>query len=223
MEEQQPGRSLAAPSITSPTVSVREQSTSTLATAILSGRNPGETLRRANTVLAAYFDPDIDPETKAALRQEFVVALKDFPDWAVQKAFDVWVKTMTRRPSPGEIVILAARETEVIHRELKIRADDEAARREYENRVEMTEDQLARRREVAEQTIRAAGFTKERSEQFKRAPLALTFAEAEAKAKEPDRPHWSESAPPEDPRWEQLRRARAQNTLIQQSIKGSNP
>ena len=73
-------------------------------------------------MLSLYYDPDLDPATKAELRQEFVVALMAFPDWAIQRAFDQWVKEAKRRPSPGEIVALAASQVKTITDEIARRA-----------------------------------------------------------------------------------------------------
>ena len=100
------------------TVSVTELPASTLATAIRSPSDHGEILRRTNSVLSLYFDPDLDPQTKAELRQEFVIALDAFPNWATQRAFDVWVKDAKRRPAPGDIVALAEKQIKTITDEI---------------------------------------------------------------------------------------------------------
>jgi len=105
-----------------PTTSLRELPALTLQAAIRSPSDQGQILRRTNSVLSLYYDPDLDPTTKAELRQEFVIALTAYPDWAIQRAFDQWVKDAKRRPSPGEIVSLAALQVKTI--------TDELARRE---------------------------------------------------------------------------------------------
>ena len=102
--------------------SLREQSASTIQEAIRSPHDSGETLKRVNAVLGQYYDPGFDPETKALVREEFVRALQPYPMWAVHKAFDEWVRSMQRRPSPGEIVILIGRAMKPL--------TDEIARRE---------------------------------------------------------------------------------------------
>lgn len=109
-------------STNSQTVSVSELPASTLATAIRSPSDHGEILRRTNAVLSLYFDPDLDPQTKAELRQEFVIALEAFPNWATQRAFDQWVKDAKRRPSPGDIVSLASLQVKAITDEMARRA-----------------------------------------------------------------------------------------------------
>jgi hypothetical protein len=124
--------------------------------AIRSPNDPGATLKRANTVLALYFDPDNDPATRAAVRKEFVVALSAYPDWAIQKAFDVWVKTGQRRPTPGEIGILVGRELKPIADELSRREREAAEAREA--RSELSPEELERRRVFAADVVGRAGY-----------------------------------------------------------------
>lgn len=137
-------------------VSVREQSASDLRAAIHSPNDPGATLKRANTVLALYFDPDNDPHTKAAMRQEFVLALAEYPDWAVQRGFDAWVKTQQRRPTPGEILILVGREIKIFTDEVKRR---ESLRQGYvDDRDAPSDEELARRRVFANAEMQRLGY-----------------------------------------------------------------
>jgi len=124
------GKNSIQPSTDSQPSSLRERSHSIIRTAIHSPNDKGETLKRANQVLSLYFDPDPDPETRAAVRQAFAGALEAYPDWAVQRAFDQWVKTMTCRPSPGEIVILAERKTKPLTDERARRSKIDAEQRE---------------------------------------------------------------------------------------------
>ena len=110
-----------------------------------------------NAVLGLYFDPDSDPETKAAMRREFVVALAAYPDWAVQRAFDAWVKTGQRRPTPGEIVILVGRKMKPITDELARRERQAAEMRDH--RPELTPAQIEERRAFAKTVLRNFGFS----------------------------------------------------------------
>lgn len=127
-----------------------------LKTAIRSPSDPGATLKRTNTVLSLYFDPDNSPETKAAVRQEFVVALSGVPAWAMQKAFDAWVKTGQRRPTPGEILILAERELKPIADELARRKRLEDERREAD--AAPSDEELAQRRAAAAEVMQRVGY-----------------------------------------------------------------
>lgn len=141
------------PSPSSPPASLREQSLSTLRTAILSPSDPGQTMSRANTVLGLYFDPDVDVEARANMRAEFVLALSSYPEWAMHRAFDMWVKRHKRRPSPGEIAILAEAEVRPFA--------DEVKRRVALNRIEPPRPD--RVTPAAAQSILAEfGFTEER-------------------------------------------------------------
>lgn len=145
-------------------------------------------------------------ETKAGLREEFVRALASFPDWAIQRAFDVWVRSMTRRPSPGEIVILVGREMEPITREIESRRRHaESAQSHYREPPDP---------ETAKRILEQAGFTPQRMEAMKRAPMAVTFADAENIAAAPARPHWTETADPNGPEIAALKAARAKNQLM---------
>ena len=113
-----PAATQTAPSAPSQMVSPRELSASTLQTVIHYASDQGDIMRRATAVLANYYDPDLTGETRAYALAEFAIALKDYPWWAVQRAFDTWSRTRTRRPSPGEIVILASQELEPFRREM---------------------------------------------------------------------------------------------------------
>lgn len=173
-------------------------SPSTIQTAIRSANDPGKTLRRANEVLALYYEADNDPETRAAIRQGFVIALAEYPDWAVQQAFDQWVKTMPRKPSPAEIVILAARAIKPLTDELDRRAKLQAE-------AQAEQDRRDRERvtpEAASRILAEAGWTTERL--------------ANAATGEANRPvqDWTKDLPDDDPRMIQLRAARAASGLV---------
>ena len=126
--------------------------------AIRSPHDQGATLKRVNAVLGLYFDPDNDPAVKAAVREEFVRALAAYPDWAVQRAFDAWVKTGHRRPTPGEIAILVGREMKPLTDELARRAREEAERREH--RSDLSPAEMEQRRAFAAQVLQRTGFAK---------------------------------------------------------------
>jgi hypothetical protein len=113
--------------------------------------------------LALYYDPDLEPETRAAIREEFVRALSSYPLWAVHKAFDTWTRTATRRPTPGEIVILVAREMTPLTDELNRRNKERVEIATH--RPEPTPEEMERRRAFAQDVMRKAGFSK--TEPFK--------------------------------------------------------
>lgn len=161
-----------------PMASLREQSNSTLLTAIRSGSDPGDVMRRATAVLANYFDPDLTGETRADALAEFVTALRDRPWWAVQRAFDDWSRTMRRRPSPADIAILVDRETKPIGDEIALRSKRNAAEdAKAAERPPPTEEAKL------EATRLVAGFASaRRMEALRAAPMATTFAEAEVMA-----------------------------------------
>lgn len=176
-------------------VSVRERSTSDLMKAIHSPGDDGYILDRARTVvMGLYFDPDRTPEQRAATLEEFRRALTIYPKWAVAGAFDDWVRTRTRRPSPAEIGILASAR-------MKPLTDEISWRRERQ-----TEDADADHRERVT-PARAAEIMAE----FGFSPTA---DERQLSDTDDRQRHWSETSAPDDTRWAGLKKARAQNPLM---------
>lgn len=210
MEENTTGRSLTTITANIPAVSVRDKSTSDLTTAIRSPGDEAYVLERTRNVLSLYFEQDMSPRDRAEMIEEFRKALGSLPRWAVAGAFDDWVKQHRRRPSPGELVTLARKRMQPFHDELAYRQKQAERQRE---------DQEATRRatpspEAAQEIMHRAGFTPERMAAIDKAPMARSFAEAEA-GKGKRVPHWTEGCAPDDPRLEQLNKARDENPLIQ--------
>lgn len=205
-QEDTTGRNLTAPSQGSRMISPRAASTSTIQAAIHSLAAPGETLKRINAVLALYFEPDTDPQAKAAIREEYVRALAAFPAWAMHRACDQWVKSSVRRPSPGELAILAGKEIQPFTDELARRKALEDAEREEEER--RARDRVSP--EAAARIMAEAGMTPDRLQMVKAFPMVGSTEEAAAKQEELRQPgkHWTEGADPEDPRWQALQASR---------------
>ena len=171
-------------------------------------------MKRTQIVLSAYYEPDVDPQTRAELRQEFVLALSHIPEWAMQRAFDRWVRTASRRPSPGEIVILA-------ERELKPMTDELAQRKRVSDEADAERQAAASRRVSAADAsdiMARAGFTAKRMEAVRAAPMSRSMDEAVEGAA--PAPHWSEAAAPDDPRWDMLRASRAASGLAPNQTEG---
>lgn len=192
---------------------IQSQASVVIQQSIRSPANPGETLKRASVCLALYFDPDNDPEIKAAIREAFVRALDSVPTWAMHRAFDKWERTGQRRPSPAEIVILA-------ERELKPMADELASRKKAHDEAEAERVERSAARvtpEAAARIMAEAGMTQDRLVAIRRFPMAGSVHEAKAKSAEWDAPtpHWSDTAAPDDPAWVQLRASRAASGLVQ--------
>lgn len=205
------GNSLAKPSTASPMNSLRAQSLSTIQTAIHSPHDAGSCLKRVNAVLSmpGYYARVDDPETSAAIRKDFCMALAEFPDWAIQRAFDTWIKTMTRTPSPGEIVILVHREMKPLFDEVSARQRLHAPRQAERKPVDAAE---------AERIMHSNGFTAKRMQDIRKAPMSITFADAEGAEAEKRKPHWTETADPDGPEMAQLRASRAANPLVQAAL-----
>jgi hypothetical protein len=170
--EQPTGHNLTQQSGKPQSVSLREQSVSTIQAAIHSQRDDGAVLERTNAILSLYYDPDLTPETRAAVREEFVRALGIFPLWAVHKAFDQWARTGTRRPSPAEIAILAEREIKPYIDELAIRRRAQQAIAEH--REPPSPDDLERRRSFAQGILARFGFARHEKQ---KGPVRVTVTD----------------------------------------------
>lgn len=159
-------------------------------------------------MLALFFIPDEDMETKAMVRQEFMIALAAYPDWTVQRAFDAWCRTRPRRPTPGEIVILASNE-------MKPLADELARRKRAAEEAKAEQARSAAARcpgDVASRLMFEAGFTLKRMSDLRAAPMSRTFEEAEARRDNAPAPHWTETA--SEAALAQLQAARDANPII---------
>lgn len=69
-------------------------------------------------------------------------------------------------------------------------------------------------KEAAAQIMESVGFTAKRMAAVKSAPMARTMDEAEERHATARVAHWSETAAPDDPRWEMLRRSRIASGMI---------
>lgn len=123
---------------------------------------------------------------------------------------------MQRRPSPGEIVILAERELEPFAREVRDRkrAAEAAAEARRAAEAERTPEERRRAQEIVER----CGFTASMTEAIRKKPAAGSMAEAvEAAGREDRVPHWTELEPPGSRALAQLEAARAANPIIAES------
>lgn len=196
---------------------MRERSTSELTKAIRSEADDPQIdayiLERAQTVLNVGYIPDWTAQERAAVLDEFRKALRDFPKWAIVRAFDEWVRTSPRRPSPGEIVVLARKAVRPITDELahRQRVEEERKAEEAARLAQLpTKDE-------ADAICRSAGFTPQRMEAVRRHPMARSVDEAMAIEDGTAQPHWTETTPPEHPDHAQLRAARDRNPLVQEA------
>lgn len=202
------------PTANTPVVSVREKSTADLTQAIHSPGDEAYVLDRTRICLKAFYEPDMSHEDRAAVMDEFARALRGYPRWAVSRGFDGWMKSGTRRPSPGDIVILAGRAMQEITDELKRRERIAEQQAEDNAPPRCSADMSAR-------LMAQAGFTPKRLEAVRKSPMALTFADAEAVADAPPKPHWTETVTADSPAMEQLRRARAANPMMRAAMENA--
>ena len=193
-------------------MSVREKSTEDLIQAIHLPGNDGFTMDRARTCLRLFRAFDMDPgDVQAKTLEGYVKALRTLPQWAVAQGFDAFERDGDGMPTPPKIVRLARQAVdrlrqEVQHRQQEARRQIEASRPHLPER---SVDEKAR----AEHLLRDAGFTPKRLEQVRANRLASTQEDLE---REPEKPlHWTETADPDGPEMQELRAARAENSLIQ--------
>jgi len=148
------------------------------------------------------------PQQTQAERQnqclEFGRALKHLPAWAVSKAFDEWVRTRTRAPSPADISIVAKRLMEPFTEEIK--------RRE---RIEAPDEPMPERlsAEDAERICQQAGFTPRRAKWVRKNRMALSLGDLDAQDEnaKPDEKHIAfrqRQMDPDTPEGRALRQAR---------------
>ena len=171
-------------------LSLRELPLSTVHEAIRSPSDDAQTMLRADQCLALYFQPDEDAKTKLAVRQAFATALETVPQWAMHKAFDEWIRTGTRRPSPAEIRLLADRAIDPFYREAESRRNEQERVEAEKREAQISPEDMARRREAAARIMAEAGYLK--SHHFKeRGPvregvtpeeIAETMAEVNARS-----------------------------------------
>lgn len=128
-------------------------------------------------------------DDRAEVISLFIKALSQLPRWAVAKGFDAWEKTGHRRPSPGEIVILAERAVKEITDELTLR-EKELARQAAADAVPPPLSPESRAE--AQRILDRVGFTPKRMAAVREAPMASSLAEAERIAEKSRMQHWTE-------------------------------
>lgn len=146
-------------------------------------------------------------EDRADMLDLYAKALSTYPRWAVSRGFDQWEKSGTRRPSPGEIAILASRA-------VKEMTDEVARRAKAVAPPEPPREPVSAER--AAEIMAEAGFTPKRIEAIRAAPMAASVAEAEERFAAPPARHWTETASAAD--LAQLTAARAKNKLMQEGM-----
>ena len=202
MSDRLPVSPSTSPTANTPVASLRERSSADLTRQIHGPSDEAYTLDRTRACLRLYFEADMLPEERAAMIEEFGRALRDLPRWTIARAFDGWIKTGKRRPTPAEIRALAEAQVKPL--------TDEIARRQREAAPPPDHDRQPVDRDAAAEIMARAGFTPARMEAIRHAPMANTWAEAETPAA-PRR----QSMPIDDAYMAAVRAARAANPLIQ--------
>lgn len=167
--------------------------------------------KRLNAVMNIGYQGQMTATERAALLQEYLRSVAPYPAWAVHNAVDSAKKsTPSRRPEPGEITIhceraIAGIKDEITWRKRKAEAENATEANASGNRVSG---------ETAERIKQEFGFTVEALRAVHRAPMAKTIEEAREVAQRPNRPHWTETVSPDDPRLRELQQAREANPIM---------
>ena len=195
-----------------PANSLRAKSTEALTQAIHSAGDEGDIANRTRILLKLYYDPDMGEHDRAEMIESYVRALRCYPKWAVSKAFNEWESTGTHRPAPAALVNLASAAVRRLTQEVKRRDQLKLA---AEPIAEKTVDQLA----AGQRDLIKNGFTPKRFDAVKRKRMAGSEAELYAGGINERTPHWTETVAADSPQMALLRRARAENPMIAESIR----
>lgn len=153
----------------------------------------------------------MDAQDRAEMLDLYARALNSYPRWAVSQAFDRWEKSATRRPSPGDLNVLASQAMKEITDELSRRKRIEAEREEPET-PQRTDDERAE----AARIMNRLGFTPKRMDAVRANPMARNMDEAQA-VHEANDPHWTETHRATPEAMEQLRKARIKSGMIKEN------
>jgi len=160
-------------------------------------------------LLSHYFRPEDDEAVMRAQAGDWIDILKGFPQYAIEKACrEYLVEEPRRKPTPGAIVELCRKcmPRPVIGESPETLALPKPERTDAD-------------RYAAIAIMDKLGFTPKRMELVRKAPLARSIDEAEARAIAGRVSHWSDTATPDDPRWEMLRKSRIAAGMIQDTPK----
>jgi len=146
-------------------------------------------------------------KARAKVLSTYCPGLRDYPLWAIERAFTDWAKTGKRRPAPADLIDLAAKAIRPLVDEINHRNAAAAAALAPPDR---TPEEKAR----ATAMLEAAGY---KPKPF-RAPRPVDATQQEDDAPPPKRHrHWTESAAPGSAEIAELNRERDGNKLIQQA------
>jgi hypothetical protein len=167
-------------------------------------------LRGIRDLLGIYWQPTDAPEERARQGLLFVRDLAEFSDDVVGWAVSEWRRTMDRRPSIASLRQLAMRRRHGLTIEAKRRNEPVASAGPSAVYEQLTDAERDERRAAISGILQQAGYQHRRTGWVSPGLIAEERAAVEAKPR-----HWSETAAPDDPRWAELRRARAANALMQ--------
>jgi len=157
-------------------------------------------IRSLRDLLSLYYQPDETPQMRARQIALFVKDMADFSDDCAGWAIDEWRRNQDRRPSPASLRQLGMRRKQEAFGAIKSRPEPMVPHIPY------AEPDLEERKEVIERINRNLGHVLHRGRY-----VSPTYVADDV---QPRKPHWSETAAPDDPRWAALRKSRAANALM---------
>jgi hypothetical protein len=153
-------------------------------------------------LISLYYQPAETSEMRARQIALFVKDLSDMSDDCVGWAIDEWRRNNDRRPTPASLRQLCMMRREAATKALKPEATN-LHPAPCTSLEPLSDEEKAKRQAIIERCAHAAGMIKHQGQW-------VTPSRHEELTKEQERkPHWSEQALPNDPRWAVLRRARA--------------
>ncbi len=147
-------------------------------------------------------------KARAKVLSTYCPGLRNYPIWAIEKAFTDWAKTGRHRPAPADLIDLAAKAIRPLMHEIKHRAECEKA--SADDLPDRTPEEKAR----AQALVDGAGYNPKRF----RAGRHQTGDDNATDDEQPKRRiHWTEAAAPGSAEIAELNRERDGNKLIQQA------
>lgn len=162
---------------------------------------------RIGTLLDHYFQPNDPTQVTKAQMMDWIRVLRDMPQQAISASCDGYLRDQPRRrPTPGDIYNRCNTWLYAKGHVQRPRLGPLPAANALPPPERNDED-----RKRAVEILARAGFTAERKRMVDRNPTARTVEDLPQEAKRPM--HWSETAAPDDIRWEQLRKSRAASLI----------
>lgn len=169
-------------------------------------------MKRIDRLFDVGFQEDMTPQRRAELINDYRLCLRNNPIWVLKDAIEIALRSCNGRPTPGNIQS-AVNSVTKSHKDQIGRLRREEEREADLKRLEpkpRTDEQRSRAQHIVQQ----AGYTAKRAATLKAKPLITTRQELDDLQNAPPVEHWSKGCAADDPRMIALRKARANNPLM---------